>query len=285
MKKAILTTLVIVFLLGAYGVIHICRIEPFWFEVRRTNIQLPPGKRLQTPLKILLLSDFHAGDSVPYPEIERAVDLGIKEKPDLIFLCGDFVTGKIRNRERYIKILKKLPDTAPTFACLGNHDGGVWAAGYGGYKDCSAIENLLRESGITPLTNRSADIEIRDSKLKVVGLGDLWAEQFEPRKILTENKMRNGIPLILLSHNPDSKDYLAYYDWDIMFCGHTHGGQLSIPLIGTPFAPVRDRDFVEGLHDWKGRKIYITKGVGNLHGKRLNCRPEISIINLMPFGN
>ena len=66
-----------------------------------------------------------------------------------------------------------------------------------------------------------------------------------------------------------------------MLCGHTHGGQLKIPFINlTPFAPVRDQSIVEGLHDWKQRQIYITRGVGNIWGVRLNCRPEVSLLEL-----
>jgi uncharacterized protein len=83
-----------------------------------------------------------------------------------------------------------------------------------------------------------------------------------------------------LSHNPDTKEQLKAYDWDVAFCGHTHGGQFRLPLIGTPFAPVKDKRFVQGLHFWEGRQIYITKGVGNLFGVRFNCRPEISLITL-----
>ena len=62
-----------------------------------------------------------------------------------------------------------------------------------------------------------------------------------------------------------------------MLCGHTHGGQFKIPFLNwTPFAPVQDHSMVEGLHSWKKRQIHITRGVGNLWGVRLNCRPEVS---------
>ena len=66
-----------------------------------------------------------------------------------------------------------------------------------------------------------------------------------------------------------------------MLSGHTHGGQLRIPFVGTPFAPVRDRRFVQGLHRWQDRWLHITKGIGNLRGMRLNCRPEISLLTLV----
>ena len=65
-----------------------------------------------------------------------------------------------------------------------------------------------------------------------------------------------------------------------MLSGHTHGGQLSLPVIGTPFAPVRDKRFVHGLHSWNNRRLHITSGVGALHHMRFNCRPEVSLLEL-----
>ena len=88
--------------------------------------------------------------------------------------------------------------------------------------------------------------------------------------------------MIVLSHNPDSKELLKKYDWDLMCCGHTHGGQLVIPLIGfRPFLPVIDKSFPEGLLSWGKRHVHISRGIGNLHGLRFNCRPEISILNVV----
>lgn len=87
----------------------------------------------------------------------------------------------------------------------------------------------------------------------------------------------------MLCHNPDAKDKLRASAWDLMLCGHTHGGQLRLPGIGRPFAPVRDVRYVEGLRPWEGRLIHITRGIGNLHGLRFNCRPEINLLNLAGY--
>jgi hypothetical protein len=86
--------------------------------------------------------------------------------------------------------------------------------------------------------------------------------------------------VLLLAHNPDSKEEVANRPWDLMLSGHTHGGQLRIPAVGAPFAPVRDHRYVAGLLPWRDRWIHVTRGVGNLHGLRLNCRPEISLLSV-----
>jgi predicted MPP superfamily phosphohydrolase len=65
-----------------------------------------------------------------------------------------------------------------------------------------------------------------------------------------------------------------------MLCGHTHGGQVPILPIGPSFAPVEDKRFIAGLRAWRGRQIYVTRGVGNIGGMRFRCRPEIGMLTL-----
>ncbi len=83
-------------------------------------------------------------------------------------------------------------------------------------------------------------------------------------------------PAILLAHNPDTKDVLADRPWDLMLSGHTHGGQVVLPFVGERFVPVRDKRFIAGLKEWNGRQVYVTRGVGNVAGVRINCRPEVT---------
>jgi hypothetical protein len=87
-------------------------------------------------------------------------------------------------------------------------------------------------------------------------------------------------PAILLAHNPDTKDVLGDRPWDLMLSGHTHGGQVVLPIVGERFVPVRDKRFIAGLKRWNGRQVYVTRGVGNIDGVRVNCRPEVSVLDL-----
>jgi len=262
---------------GVLGTSYIRFFEPGWFEVNYEKLN-PHIFQSKTPLKILHLSDFHASHVVPYRLIEKAIDTGLTQSPDFICITGDFISAKIDNPDEYKRILSKLSDFAPTFACIGNHDGGRWAVNAGGYKDRSAIENLLTGSRIHVLFNQKEILDVKDQKIEIVGLGDFWARDLFPEKVMSAKRKENR-PVLVLSHNPDSKEQLMDYDWDVMLCGHTHGGQLKIPFTGTtPFAPVRDHRFVEGLHIWENRHLHITRGVGNLHGIRFNCRPQVSVL-------
>ena len=254
-------------------------IEPAWLRLDARDVWLEKANP-SAPIVVLHLSDFHASRYVSYSHIARAVAMGLRQKPDLICLTGDYIVRLIAERDRYKAILSQLSAAAPTFACLGNHDGGRWAESYGGNARLTDIIGLLKESGITCLVNESATVTVRGQPIRIVGLGDLWAEMTRPADCLAARNKGDGMPVIVLSHNPDSKTMLSGYEWDVMLCGHSHGGQLSLPFLGTPFAPLGDKQYAEGLHRWDGRWIYVTRGVGNLHGVRFNCRPQVSVIRL-----
>ncbi len=255
--------------------------EPEWLEVSRESISLR-DKPLPKTLRLLHLSDLHAGQDVPYEFIEQAIDAGLAENPDLVCLTGDFITHDIPDPERYKRILRKLSDHCPTYASFGNHDGGSWAARRGGYPTILQMDKVLTDSGIKTLLNKDAVFKQDKAKLRIVGLGDLWAKSLIPEEVLTTDpqKAKEKLPTVVLSHNPDSKDALKNFHWDLMLCGHTHGGQFRLPVIGAPFAPVRDLRYVEGLHRWNERWMYISRGVGNIWGVRVNCRPQVTVLNL-----
>jgi len=176
--------------------------------------------------------------------------------------------------------LRRLSAAAPCFATLGNHDGGRWAREEGGgYHDVEWVTKLLRASGITLLHNTATSLRLSGREIQFVGVGDVWAESIESETAF--RSASTALPTILLSHNPDSKDDVARHHWELMLSGHTHGGQLRVPWIGaTPFAPVRDKRFVAGLHRWNDRWIHTTKGVGSVYGVRINCPPEVSFLTL-----
>ncbi len=261
---------------GAYGKV----VGSSHLEIGRRTIQLSK-KPNQQALKILHLSDLHASELVNLDFISRAIELGLSQKPDLICLTGDYITHQYRDWDAYAKVLSVLQKAAPTFATLGNHDGGVWCKKIHGYSSSKEVRDLLEKSEITLLDNCAKQVTAKDWKLNLVGLGDVWQRDFRPDDAFQNTTNDADAVTTVLSHNPDTKDPLQSYNWDLMLCGHTHGGQVNLPFIGAPIAPVKDKRFVKDLHRWDNRWIYITKGVGNLYGVRINCRPEVSLLTLV----
>ncbi len=156
---------------------------------------------------------------------------------------------------------------------------GAWAAATGGLKDASVVRGLLSAGNIPLLHNRSEVVRVRDQSIRFAGVGDLWSHGVDAERAFTDVPADD--PAILLAHNPDTKDVLADRPWDLMLSGHTHGGQVVLPFLGERFVPVHDKRFIAGLKQWNGRKVYVTRGVGNIDGVRVNCRPEVTILDLI----
>lgn len=262
---------------GAFGYFH--GIEAEWLETTHTRISLPSaaGSRL----RILHLGDLHADKRwVSLNYIRRAIAQGLAERPDVICLTGDFITARYDQFSDYTQALQPLARSAPTFACLGNHDGGAWAGEGDGYPTTDAVRELLRASGIQLLHNLGSEFQVRGERWQIVGVGDWWAGECRAEEAFIKTPPRAGARRILLNHNPDAKAALRRHDWDLMLCGHTHGGQIGFPPLARYFAPVEDKRFIAGLYAWENRPLFITRGVGNLMGGRVFCRPEVSVLDI-----
>ncbi|EGO8358888.1 phosphodiesterase YaeI [Escherichia coli] len=243
--------------------------EPGWLELTQHRIAF--FKDQGPPFKILFLADLHYSRFVPLPLISEAIALGVAQKPDLILLGGDYVLFDMPlNFSAFSDVLSPLAECAPTFACYGNHDRPV------GTQKNRLIGEALTSAGITVLFNQATVIATHKRQFELAGTGDLWAGQCKPPPAGEVH-----IPRLILAHNPDSKDVMHDEPWDLMLCGHTHGGQLRIPFVGEPFAPVEDKRYVAGLNAYGKRQIYTTRGVGSLYGLRLNCRPEVTMLELV----
>jgi predicted MPP superfamily phosphohydrolase len=114
----------------------------------------------------------------------------------------------------------------------------------------------------------------------LVGIGDLQSAEVDPHAAFTGVPANSGAATVVLAHNPDTKDILGAYQWDLMLSGHTHGGQVVLPGLGAPFTSVRDRRYIAGLKPWRGRWIHVSRGVGSLLGIRFNCPPEVNILRI-----
>ncbi len=249
--------------------------EPRWTEVTHNRIRLGLAK----PVRVLHLADFHASFLVPMSLIEQSIRLGLEQRPDFACLTGDFITFQHDfDAARYVTALRRLTGAVPTYAVLGNHDGGKWAPERGGFGDHYTVERILADSGVRLLHNRAERVRVNGAALSLVGTGDLWSEEIDADAAFSGAEP--GLPTVLLAHNPDSKELLRDRHWNVMLSGHTHGGQVIIPFEGPQFAPVEDKRYVAGLGRWGAREIFVTRGVGNLGGVRFLCRPEVSLLTL-----
>lgn len=261
------------------------RFESGWFDLTKTKIRLPNLASNQS-VKILHLSDLHLSQATSIEHIELALREGFKSQPHACMITGDFVTdrpdeAKLNSLSR---CLEKYAKRIPIFASLGNHDGGEWAGTRDGFPNPTKIKKVLKAAKIRLLHNERVSVYLNGIPLSITGLGDLWSKDCIPQKCMPRIDPKLGPSSncnILLSHNPDSKTIVNDFDWSLMLSGHTHGGQFRIPFSNfAPLAPVSDLSHTEGLAEFQGRPIFITRGVGSLYGARINCRPELSLLEL-----
>lgn len=234
------------------------------------RLQLPaealPGAG---PLRIAFLADIHNNPAL----LKKAVAMVREARPDLIILGGDYATAgeRFKRTRRFVEPLRELATAAPTFAILGNHD----------YEKLEQVERVLQTAGIPLLRNVAQDwLTPRGATLRLIALGD-WNEGDEaPERCMLPTGQEKH-PVLLLSHDPESRWLLRAYDWDVMLSGHTHGGQLGLPFTER-YISFRS-SMPAGLYDFEGkRRVFVTRGVGAIWGMRFFCRPEVNIIDILP---
>lgn len=247
-------------------------LETKWIRVARHFITLPTLPPRFRGTTLVLLADLHHGPFVPLSHIRRAVDWTNNLKPDLILLCGDYVSKSARYIAPVCGELKRLEARMGRFAVLGNHD--HWeGAGE------SRIE--LDRAGVELVDNRGVWLRQGSSRLRLCGVGDLWTDHQNLAAALDEAHEDDAV--ILLSHNPDYAEYLDDDRVGLMLSGHTHGGQIIVPGYGAPVVPSRfGSKYLGGLVQGPKCPVLVSRGVGTSGPPvRLFCRPQIVLVTLV----
>ncbi len=249
-------------------------IERYVVLTNTYRIPVPNLPEAFSGFRIVQVTDLHYGLLVPLALV-RNVIARVNDIPgDLVVCTGDFVhekraTGQI---EAVWPLVAKLHSPSGILSVLGNHD--HWA-------DTERSQYWLTRTG-QDLRHKVTFIEREGSRLWFAGAGDLWEDHRNLDEVLS------GIPAtdcrIVLAHNPDTADTGFSSRVDLMVTGHTHGGQVDIPLIGTPVLPVRNKTYSSGLKKSpKGMSVFISRGIGwAVCPVRFNCLPEIAVLELVP---
>ncbi len=255
--------------------------EPETLIVRR--VDLSSRSWSGPPLRIGVISDTHMG--APHMSVGRlrsiVRDMNA-ERPDIIVLLGDFTGGHdpspMRDQPSRSAVMSGLPPlrglSAPlgVYAVLGNHD---W------WFDGPAIEAGLEAEGIPVLENERVLIQRPDAPFWLAGLADYESLRTRPSYSDTLKDLATDEPILALSHWPDAFA-AAPERVALTLAGHTHCGQVNLPVLGRLIhASEGSRKWQCGLYDERGRKLYVTGGLGNsILPVRFNQPPEIAVITL-----
>jgi uncharacterized protein len=257
-------------------------IEPGQVRVENVYLKLPRLTPAFFGMRIAQISDIHMGGWMNAERLEHVVELVTEQKPDILFLTGDFLighefnSGTETNLQELINVLSPLTKTIPSFGILGNHD--YWT-------DASAVREMLRSCDIRELTNSVFTLSRGNEILHICGVDDIWEGDVRLDEVI--GQLTDDSVSLLLAHEPDFADESAATNrFDLQVSGHSHGGQIVFPLIGPPFLPHLGRKYPAGLYQVGNMYQYTNRGVGMARlPVRLNCPPEITIFQLDGVGS
>ncbi|MDH5478633.1 MAG: metallophosphoesterase [Nitrospinota bacterium] len=257
-------------------------------QLQEVTIRIRDLPRRFSGFTIGLLSDTHASMIANNGLFEEAARLIMSKRPQMITLTGDYISGSTKFLSSSIgkfrqDYLDQLVDSfsalkAPMgiYAVLGNHD--FWS----GPKALESIsDGFSRKLGVTWLRNRNLRLEKEGEAINLLGVDDYWQNSCSLHRAY--QGLNHDSVNIMLSHNPDiNDDVLPQMRIDLILSGHTHGGQIYLPVIGCPVVPSKfGQKYIAGLVRDGERQTYITRGVGHLMAPiRINCPPEATIITL-----
>ena len=243
--------------------------------VREADVAMADWPTGAPPVRALLMSDLHvAGPDMPPERVARIVAQANALRPDIIFVAGDFISDRRASTRTYsfeeaVAPLAALRSRLGTVAVLGNHDH---------WRDAAEARAALRRVGVRLLDNDAAQI----GPLAVGGLDDAFTHHADIAAMLNGLRGLAGARLVL-SHSPDPFPTLGR-DASLMLAGHTHCGQIRLPLIGalSTMSAYGDR-YACGLIEENGRTLIVSAGLGtSLLPLRLGAVPDMWLIRLGP---
>ena len=257
------------------GAVYARKVEPEDVEVVPISLFLPRLDERFDGYRIAQISDLHADDWMTPGRVLSLVDLVNAEEPDLVLITGDFATySRLRSRIHHVPDLvaplKRLRAPDGSFAVLGNHDHKT---------DARVVRRVLAASGVTELCNTVLTVRRGGAALHLCGV-DSALEGVSRLGWVLERLPEEGAT-ILLAHEPDVADEVAATGrFDLQLSGHSHGGQLGLPLLRFPFLPRLSRKYPVGLYHVGKMLLYVNRGLGAHPRFRFACRPEITIFTL-----
>jgi hypothetical protein len=260
------------------GAIYATQVEPFWIDQHEITVPIANLPAAFENFRIAHLTDLHAGQNVPISYLSRAIDRVNAAECDCVAVTGDLITHDPDAIDPIVNVLSQLH--APTIVTFGNHDYNPNGGLPGGVTELvDQLAPKLRRIGCTVLRNQVTVLQRNGSRLWVAGLEDLYTTRFFPQVAFA------GVPInepkICLSHNPDGTQRLLPFKPDLILSGHTHGGQVRLPLWGAIILPVSNKKLDQGRFILPHGQLYVSRGVGFLMRVRFDCRPEIPIVKLV----
>lgn len=241
--------------------------------------------------RITHLSDFHLGDYIGLNHVQRAIAMANEMQPHIALLTGDYVQGTMQAFEPMGRTIANELKTVHGYAgTLGNHD--HWHGSQIGREAFAKYSVPLIDNARRFYSASGFSAEPAPDSICIGGVGDFWEDEVDFIRAL--EGVPESMPRIILSHNPDVAEMFAGLTpekraraagpsrVDLMLSGHTHGGQVRLPFLGTPVTPSRyGQKYAGGLVQGPDWPVIVSRGIGMaLLPVRFNVPPEVVLITL-----
>ncbi len=249
-------------------------------QITQRTVELKRLSRALDGLRIAQVSDIHYEQYTEPSFVRHVVNEVNRLAPDLVVLTGDYVSEGPMPQAFGAKSSYPCAEILSGITCpqrwsvLGNHDTRA---------NPTMVTDALETHGLPVLANKHIPFERDGARIWIAGVKDIGLSDPDlhlaaPRGLQTANE-----PVVLLAHEPDYADKVVKHGGvDLMLSGHTHGGQVRLPMIGALYTPPLGRKYIEGLfHLQNGLQLYVNRGIGTVGVPfRLDCRPELTLITL-----
>jgi predicted MPP superfamily phosphohydrolase len=257
------------------------RIDPRDVQIREYEVAVRDLPKEMHGLRLLHISDTHYGPYTGLSFLEQVAGHANRLEPDIVLMTGDYVHLTPLSIEGGIEVLSAYKARFGSLAVMGNHEH---------WEGALACRRMFEKIGL-PLIDNDRIYLTRDGltskavpgrSICIAGLGDLWEDRVDIEKAV--GGVADDVPRIILSHNPDSAEIIApaRQRVDLILSGHTHGGQISLPIVGPPGTGSRHgRKYLGGLCNGPQCPVIVSRGVGTAFiPVRFRVPPEIGIIKL-----
>lgn len=225
------------------------------FNIKDINIG---SNKVLNKIKISQISDFHSNKSIDLEKLGENIRVF---NPDFIVLTGDIIDRNDDELETAIKLIDKLNRLKiDIYYIKGNHENDNEL--YGDFK------NEMQKRDIIVLENETTTIEVNGNIVNIIGLNGSWGEEMEYSISEYEETIQNlnfNYYNLLLAHSPNHVEELIKGNEDLILSGHTHGGQIRLPIVGPIIAPGQGLfpKLDKGLYKFGDTILYIDSGLGN----------------------
>lgn len=277
----------IMLIIGIVLLVLFCYEQNNLLKVTRITVYSKNLPKAFEGMKIVHLSDLHGK---VFGENQRTLVEKIKaEKPDIIVFTGDMVDKRDFDEKPGLLLMRELKAVAPVYFVLGNHE--AWANNW------ERLREQLKDESVIVLENEGTQLKRGDTDIWIFGMSDPKSkpgqkEKAYAKKVLTaaekefEKENPSGKPMkykLLLSHRPELFSLYKEYGYDMVFSGHTHGGQIRLPFVGGVVAPSQGLfpKYYAGLYSDGNTNMVISCGLGNsVIPQRVFNRPEMVVVTL-----